>query len=252
MPVHNLVEYSDNYSDTSGILWSFKRDEVTNNANVSNDNNAPSFKYETSIIGNTEKNGTKNGLEIAIPIAMPFWRLLEMPLIDCKVELTLNWIENCVLTEAQTDANATGAESATFIISDPKLFVPVVTLSTEDNPKLTKQLSEGSKRSVYLNKYKIIDNKVVEIADDNEEKQIRELLDSSYQIAKRLFVLALDNTTGVNKVSVDSLKKYFLPRVTIENYNIEIDGRYFYDQPINDSIKRYDKIRKTSTGQGDD
>ena len=78
------------------------------------------------------------------------------------------------------------------------------------------------------------------------------MLDSSYQGVKRLFVLAYDNTEGNNQVSVDSYKKYFLPRVKIENYNIEIDGRNFYDQPINDSIKQYDKVRKVSTGQGDD
>ena len=78
------------------------------------------------------------------------------------------------------------------------------------------------------------------------------MLDSSYQGVKRLFVLAYDNTEGNNRASVDSFKKYFLPRVKTENYNIEIDGRNFYDQPINDSIKQYDKVRKVSTGQGDD
>ena len=59
MPMHNLIEYSDNYSDTSGSLWNFKRDEIINNANVTNDNNASSFKYKASLIGNTETNGTK-------------------------------------------------------------------------------------------------------------------------------------------------------------------------------------------------
>ena len=93
---------------------------------------------------------------------------------------------------------------------------------------------------------------MVEIAVANREEHIRELLGSSCQGVKRLFVLAYDNTAGNNQVSVDSFKKYFLPRVKIENYNIEIDGRNFYDQPINDSIKQYDEIRKISTGQGDD
>ena len=78
------------------------------------------------------------------------------------------------------------------------------------------------------------------------------MLDSSYQGVNRLLVFAYDNTAGNNQVSADSFKKYFLPRVKIENYNIEIDGRNFYDQPINDSIKQYDEIRKVSTGQGDD
>ena len=85
----------------------------------------------------------------------------------------------------------------------------------------------------------------------NEEEHIREFLDSSYQGVKRFFVLAYDNTTGDNKVSDESFKKYFLSRVKIENCNSEIDGRNFYDQPINDSIKQYDKVRKVSTGQSD-
>ena len=78
------------------------------------------------------------------------------------------------------------------------------------------------------------------------------MFDSSYQGVKRLFVLAYRDQGGANRVTADSNRRYFLPRVKIENYNIEIDGRNFYDQPINDSIKQYDEIRKISTGQGDD
>ena len=118
--------------------------------------------------------------------------------------------------------------------------------------KLSKLLGEGFKRSVYWNRYKVIDNKEVKITDANAEKHIRERFDSSYQGVKRLFVLAYYNTAGNDHVFVDSFKKYSLSRVKIENYNIEIDGRNFYDQPINDSIKQYDEIRKISTGQGDD
>ena len=147
---------------------------------------------------------------------------------------------------------SSGGTATTFAITDAKFYVPVVTLKIEDNTKLSKLLSKGFKRSIYWNKYKVIDNILVEIAANNEEKYIRELLDSSWQGVKRLFVLAYDNTAGNNQVSVDSFKKYFLPRVKIENYNIEIDGRNFYDQAINDSIKKYDEIRKISTRQGDD
>ena len=68
----------------------------------------------------------------------------------------------------------------------------------------------------------------------------------------RFFVLANNNKAGNDQVSVDSYKKHFLPKVKRENYNIEIDGKNFYDQPINDSIKQYNEIRKISTGQGDD
>ena len=147
---------------------------------------------------------------------------------------------------------AANANKATFKITDAKLYVPIVTLSIEDNAKLSELLCERFKRSIYWIKYKVIDNRVVEISDNNEEHHIRELLGSSRQGVKRLFVLAYYNKEGNNQISVDSSKKYFLPRVKIENYNIEIDGRNFYDQSINDSIKQYDEIRKISTGQGDD
>ena len=107
-----------------------------------------------------------------------------MSLINCEVEVSLSWIENCVLSGGENINNAgavakAGTE-ATFKITDAKLYVPVVTLSTEDNTKLSKQLSEGFKRPFYWNKYKVIDNKVVEITDANAEKHIRELLHSSY------------------------------------------------------------------------
>ena len=159
-----------------------------------------------------------------------------MPLINCRVELSLRWIGIFVLTTAPigANANATCADSATFKITDAKLYVPVVTLSAEDNVKLTKQLNEGFKRSLYWNEYKMIDNKKVEITNANDEKPKRELLDSSYQGVKKLFVLIYDN----NQVSVNSFKNYFFPRVKIENYNIVTDGRNVYDQPINDSIKQ--------------
>ena len=104
MPTYNLTEYSDNYSDTSGSLWDFKRDEINDNADVTNDNNAPSFKYKASIIGNTENNGTKNGVKIAVPLKYlrNFWRSSQMPLINCKVELSLHlfFINNSFLTLA--------------------------------------------------------------------------------------------------------------------------------------------------------
>ena len=125
-------------------------------------------------------------------------------------------------------------------------------MSIEDNSKLTKLLNEGFKRPIYWNEYKVTPNKVVEIAAVNDVACMRELLDSSCQGVKRLLVLAYNNTAGNDQVSVDSYKKYFLPRVKIDNYNIEIDGRNFYDQPINNSIKQYDEVRKISTGQVDD
>ena len=158
-----------------------------------------------------------------------------MPLINCKVEFSLKWYENCILSSYGT--------AATFTITDTKLYVPIVTLKTEDNAKLSKLLSEGFKRSIYWNKYKIIFKNY-----DNE--YIRERLDASFQGVNKLFVLAYASDN--NATNEDSYRKHFLPSLKIKNYNIEIDGRNFYDQSINDLIKQYDEIRKISTGQGDD
>ena len=189
MYMYNLIEYSDNYSDSSGSLWSFKRDDRANNANVTNDDNAPSFKYKASLITNTNTDGIKKWVKLAVPLKhlSNFWRSLEMPSINGKVELSLKWIENLVLTTVEIGANAdaTGVDSATLELTDAKLYAPAATLSAEDNLKLAKQLNEEFKRPVYWNKYKVIDNKVVEIAAANAEQKIRELLDSSYQGVKR-------------------------------------------------------------------
>ena len=159
-----------------------------------------------------------------------------MPLINCKVGLSLKWYENCKLSSAGT--------AATFAITDTKLYVPVVTLKTEDNAKLSKLLSEGFKRSIYLNEYN------VSLKDHDENSDIKKRFHASIQGANRLFVLAY--ARGDNITNEKSYRIYFLPRLQIKNYNIEIDGRNFYDQSINDSIKRYDEIRKISTGQNDD
>ena len=89
---------------------------------MTNDDNAPTFKYKPSLIGNIENDGTKNGVKIAAPLKYlsNFWRSLKMPLINCKVELPLKWYETCLLTTATT---------ATFKITDAKLYVPIFTLS---------------------------------------------------------------------------------------------------------------------------
>ena len=116
-----------------------------------------------------------NDVKIAVPLKYlsNFWISLEIPFINCKVELSLKWNENCILTSL--------VRNSTFTITDAKLYVSVVTLSIEDNAKLTKLSNEGFKRSVYWNKYKVIPNKTY-----NRDNYIRELLDSSYQGVKRL------------------------------------------------------------------
>ena len=142
MPMYNLIEYSDSYSDTSGSLWQFKRDKIEEKNNLTVDNPS-SFKYKSNIIGNLSQAGTRNNVKIVVPLKYLsiFWRSLEMPLINCKVEYSFKWYGNCILSNA--------GDNATFTITDTKLYVPTVTLSSEDNAKLSKLLREGFKRPVY-------------------------------------------------------------------------------------------------------
>ena len=168
-----------------------------------------------------------------------------MPLINCKVYLELNWIENCILSKA--------GDSARFEITDTKLHVPIVTLSTKDSENLTKQLNKGFKSSVYWNSYETKPAKLIE-----QGKNIYELLNASFQGVKRLFVLAyfiaapaegnnppppVDETAGIK-----NNKKYFLPRGEIKNYIVLIDGLNFYDQPINDKVNSMMKSEKYQWG----
>ena len=129
VPMYILIEYSDNCSDTSGSLWQFKRDEIEGNNNLTVDNSS-SFKYKSNIIGNLSQAGTRNNVKIVVPLKYlsNFLGSLEMPLINCKVELSLKWIEICILSNA--------GDNATFTITDTKLYVSIVTLSSEDNAKL--------------------------------------------------------------------------------------------------------------------
>ena len=222
------MKLSDNYSDTSGSLWGFKRDEINTDANVCTANSSL-FKYKLNIIGNIEADGTKNGVKIAVPLKhlSNFWRSLEIPLINCKVDLSLKRTENCVLSGGENindaGAVANGGTAATFKINDAKLYAPIVTLSAEDNTKLSNLLSKGFERSVYWNEYNVLSER-----NYNANAAIRELIDSSCQGISRLFVFAQAQNAAVNLH-----QKYFLPRVETKNYNIEIGGRNFYDQSIN-------------------
>ena len=125
MPMYNLIEYSDNYSKTSGSLWQYYKDEPNDNLA-----NSESSKYKLKITGRTPADGNTKDVEITLPLKYLSisWRTLEMPLINCEVNLILTWSKDCVIT------NSTG--TGKFEIKDTKLYVPVVTLSTQDNAKL--------------------------------------------------------------------------------------------------------------------
>ena len=137
MPMYNLIEYSDNYQDSSATLYQYKRDEPPE-ANAVADltvNNSSSFKYKVSLLGNPVLDGniTKRSVKIVVPLKYlsNFFRSLEMPLINCKIKLNLTWKKECVLSNQAGDA--------VFIINDTIMYVPVVTLSKEDNKDFIEQ-----------------------------------------------------------------------------------------------------------------
>ena len=155
MPMYNLIEYSDNYSKTSGSLREYcKEIPAVNNAGNIIDftatNTTDSFKFKTKITGQTNNDGEINGVEIMVPLKYlsNFWRTLEMPLINCEVELILTWSAGCVII--YTDV---ADQVPTFTITETNLYVSVVTLSTQDNTKLLPQLKSGFKRTICWNKY---------------------------------------------------------------------------------------------------
>ena len=170
--MYNLIEYSSNYSETTGSLWFYSKDEGTDfNSNIANDTNFKSFKYKTKLLGNTETDGDNGILEhatiaVSLKYLSNFWRSLEMPLINCKVELKLKWTKYCVLSAAGNDniIDNNFDSNIMFTIKDTKLYVPVVTLSTKDNQKITKLLIKGFEILVYWNEYKTkSENKMVTV-----------------------------------------------------------------------------------------
>ena len=157
-----------------------------------------------------------------------------MPLINCEVNLILTWSSIGVIT------NSTGARR--FAITDTKLYVPVITLSTQDNTKLLQQLKLGFKRVVNWNKYLSKQELLV------QNPNLNHLVESSFQGVNRLFVLAFQNETQRTSHS-----GYYLPNVEIKNYNVMINGENFFDQPTKNNKVTYENIRKiAATGQGDD
>ena len=161
MPMYNLIEYSDNYSKTSGSLWQYCKEilAINNNGAIvdfDGANATDSFNFKTKITGQTaadNNNGNIAGrvdVEIMVPLKYlsNFWRTLEMPLINCEVELILTWFAGCAINH--TDV---ADQVPTFTMTQTNLYVPVLTLLTQDNAKLLPQLKSGFKRTISWNKY---------------------------------------------------------------------------------------------------
>ena len=144
-----------------------------------------------------------------------------MPLINCEVNLLLTWSVNCVIVYIDV-----ADQGSTFTITETKLYVPVVTLWTQDNAKLLTQLKSGFKRTINWNKYLSKPELLV------QNPNLNHLVEPRFQGINRLFVLAFEN--DAQRISS---KRYNLPTVKIKDYNVIIDGKNFFDQPIKKMIK---------------
>ena len=268
MPMYNLLEYSKNYRKAIGSLYNYYRDELSNNPDGDNFGNikvanSNTFKYKNKIIGNTydvnaripnpdgagqinnpiynvNKNGTQE-IELAIPLKYlgNFWRALNIPLISCEVFLELKWNKNCVITSLerrQVDAGSpvvrdNASTGATLSITDCKLYVPVVTLSKDDEIKLLTNLKSGLKREIIWNKYR--SQMTTEAVNNN----LNILIDPTFTNVNRLFVLAYQ--TADNR---QSYSQFYLPKVMVKDYNLIIDKLAFFDLPVKTEEEASEKI----------
>ena len=241
--MYNLIEYSDNYQDSPATLYQYKRDEPPENDAVADltADNSSSLKYKISLLGNPvfANNIARINVKDVVPLKYlsNFFRSLEMPLINCKIKLNLTWKKEFVLS--------TDNGNAVFIINDTKLYVPVVTLSKEDNKDFIEQQNKGFQLSVYWNGYKT--KEINENADANVFKYIN--LDPSFQGVNRLFVMAYNRAN--NQPTRNGQRKY-LPRIDLEKYNVIINGRNFYDNPIESDIEKCRELKKVMIGTGED
>ena len=242
MPMYNLIEYSNNYAKTRGSLWQYCKDILAKDNNdeiidFDANNLTDSFKFKAKITGQTGDDGTKDvEIMVSLKYLSNFWRTLERPLINCEVNLILTWSSTCVIASVIL-AN----QAATFALTDTKLYVPVVTLSTQENTNFFQQLKSGFKRVINWNKYLSKPELLAQNPNFNH------LVEPSFQGVNRLFVLAFENDNHRT-----SNERYYLPTVEIKVYNIMINGENFLVQPIKNNKITYDNIRKIATGQGDD
>ena len=267
MPMYNLLQYSKNYRKTTGSRWNYYRHEPNDPIT-----NSTLFKYKNSITGKTiEYNvprritaedgnpedypnydaneiGTKETkLVVPLKYLSNCWRTLILPLINCEASLSLTWSKDCALTDLTTRdddpnddppaaaINAPG--NATFKITDCKLYVPVVTLSAENNNKFLEQLKTGFKRTITWNKCKS------QMSKQTEKNNLNYLIDPRFTNVNRLFVLLFKNEDEDVRTS---FKKYYLRSVEIKDFNVLIDGKQFFEIPAKNKEEAYKQIIEIS------
>ena len=181
MPMYNLLEYSDNYSMTSGSLWNYYRDEINDDGNENNaannriNNNktitSKSFECKTKSKGSTTDNNNILDTKVVVPLKYlsNFLRSLDLPLINCEIELDLSWLKECIKSEISMTPTVPGNRNANppvpdmapvqktaikFQMNNAELYVPVATPSINDNIKFLENIKQGFKRTISLNKSK--------------------------------------------------------------------------------------------------
>ena len=208
MPIHNLFEYSDNYSMIWGSLWNYYRDEINDDDNQNDDNEnminnnktttSKSFKCKTKII----ENASRINAEVAVPqeYLSNFWRSVFLPLINCEAEAELRLERNCIISEISrtftvVDGNAnkvayemtSQTTSSQFQINNAKVYVPVVTLSNKNNMDFWENIKQVFKKTISGNKYRY------EITAKSKNNSLDYLLDPTFRNINRLFVLSFKN-----------------------------------------------------------
>ena len=196
-----MLEYSKNYEKTSGSLFNYYRDEPSeitigagNNAINISIRNSKSFGYKTEITGSLDAGeDEKEDVKIAIPVKYlgNFWRSLDIPLINCEIMLVLPWYKECVLVGRAHRGPPTAAinspTDAKFEITDCKLYVPIVTLTAENDNKLLEQLKSEFRRTIKWNKY------MSQMSNKNKNNNLNYLIDTTFSNVNRLFVLSFEN-----------------------------------------------------------
>ena len=223
--MYNLLECSKNYRKTTGSLWNYYRDEPS--CGIDDDNithsilNSESFDYKANFMENgvTHNNLTKNNVKVVAPLKhlSSFWRSLNIPLINCDLELILAWYKYCVLIDKLTRNADYGAnphvseinnpENAIFQITDTKLYVPVITLSKEDDIKLLEQLKSGFKITIKWNKYRS------QMTIQHQNNNLNYLIDPKFMNINRLFVLGFSRNNNTDRRYYFS--NYYIPKLKL-------------------------------------
>ena len=227
-------------------LWNYYRDEPSDPLSSYSE----SLKYKTIIVEKSPQNNdslTNAKVAISLKHLSNFWRSLDIPLINCEVELILTWSKNCVLADMTVNVAANSVvvapSGAAFKITDAKLNVPVVTLSKENDKKLLEQLKSRFKRTIKWNKYRS------QMTVQPQNNNLNYLIDPTFTNVNRLFVLSFQRIAGENNTTKnhrDSFSHYYVPNARIKDFNVLIDGKSFFELPVKNEEEAYEKIMDMS------